>query len=93
MGNSCMTCSQKRKAPSNSSNTINWHSRMTAGEANTQTIDYKRITAKYKFSEQVLGTGNFGKVFLASSVADPDFQVAIKTLQKKRLVNEIDVLK
>ena len=41
----------------------------------------------------MLGAGNFGKVFLATSVADPDFQVAIKTLQKKRLVNELDVLK
>ena len=30
-----------------------------------QTIDYKRITSKYKFTEEVLGAGNFGKVFLA----------------------------
>ena len=46
----------------------------------TATIDYKRITAKNKFTEQVLGAGNFGKVFVASSVADSEFKVAIKTI-------------
>ena len=33
----------------------------------------------------MLGAGNFGKVFLASSAADPDFKVAIKTISKKKL--------
>ena len=43
---------------------------------------FKRISGVMheKFSEKVLGAGNFGKVFMASSVADPDFKVAIKTL-------------
>ena len=76
MGNSCITCSTKSKAIF--TNTI------PAGKpgfsSTTTTIDYKRITAKYKFSEEVLGAGNFGKVFLASSVADSEFKVAIKTL-------------
>ena len=44
------------------------------------TINYKRIQTKYKFTEKILGAGNFGKVFLAESVADPDFKVAIKTI-------------
>ena len=82
MGNSCITCSQKSKASSSSAknNARLSQLKLKAGEGTLQTIDYRRITAKYKFSEQVLGAGNYGKVFLASNVADPDFQVAIKTL-------------
>lgn len=41
----------------------------------------------------MLGAGNFGKVFLAQSTADSEFKVAIKTIQKKRLLDKIEVLK
>ena len=43
-------------------------------------IDYKRIQTRYKFTDQVLGAGSFGKVFLARNLADQKFQVAIKTI-------------
>ena len=34
---------------------------------------------------KVLGTGSFGKVFLASNKQDPDVKVAIKVIQKTGL--------
>jgi len=40
------------------------------------------IQRKYSTHSKVLGAGNFGKVFLANSIADPEFRVAIKTLPK-----------
>lgn len=54
-------------------------------ERETTTIDYRRITNKYKLTQTVLGAGNFGKVFLATSIADQDFKVAIKTISKKKV--------
>lgn len=54
-------------------------------ERETTTIDYRRITNKYKLTQTVLGAGNFGKVFLATSIADLDFKVAIKTISKKKV--------
>ena len=80
MGNktsSCFACNTKQKNQfvNNSKETLPFKSYTAAS-----TIDYKRITAKYKFSDHVLGSGNFGKVFLATSTADPQFKVAIKTL-------------
>ena len=56
-------------------------------------LDYKRITAKYKLSQTVLGAGNFGKVFLASSAADPDFKVAIKTISKKKVQDQLHTIR
>ena len=62
MGAKCIGCTGKPKAsyPTSSLPTqesVNWQ--------DTTTIDYKRIQTKYKFTEEVIGAGNFGKVFLA----------------------------
>ena len=64
----CITCggtkgSRRREAYAQSKTTQTSSNTSFAGEAHT--IDYKRITSKYKFTEEVLGAGNFGKVFLA----------------------------
>ena len=40
-----------------------------------------------------MGSGNFGKVFLAHSIANPDFKVAIKTLPKAKLIDQLDAIK
>ena len=41
----------------------------------------------------MLGAGNFGKVFLASSAADPDFRVAIKTISKKKVQDQLHTIR
>ena len=51
-----------------------------------------QIKKKYKIETNILGSGAFGKVFLASSVADPDFKVAIKVISKKKIGDELDQL-
>lgn len=51
-----------------------------------------QIKKKYKIETNILGSGAFGKVFLASSVADADFKVAIKVISKKKIGDEIDQL-
>jgi len=96
MGNktssNCLTCNTKQKRKNQF--VTNKKQEIPIGSFTAaSTIDYKKINGKYKFSEEVLGQGNFGKVFLASSQTDPNFKVAIKTLQKKRLVSKLDVLK
>jgi serine/threonine protein kinase len=53
----------------------------------------KQIKRKYHIHSKVLGSGGFGKVFLAESVADPNFKVAIKAIGKAKLGNDIDLLK
>lgn len=45
----------------------------------------KQIRRKYNISSKVLGTGSFGKVFLAQGAKDPDFKVAIKAISKKKV--------
>ena len=35
---------------------------------------------RYNVEQKVLGAGSFGKVFLAKSIADSDFVVAIKAI-------------
>ena len=40
-----------------------------------------------------MGAGNFGKVFLAHNLSDPEIKVAIKTINKKRLIGKMDLLK
>jgi len=52
-----------------------------------------QIKKKYKIETKVLGAGAFGKVFMATSVADSNFKVAIKVISKKKLENDIDQLK
>ena len=39
-----------------------------------------------------MGAGAFGKVFLATSVSDEQFKVAIKVISKKKLEGEVDQL-
>lgn len=39
-----------------------------------------------------MGAGAFGKVFLATSVSDDKFKVAIKVISKKKLEGEVDQL-
>lgn len=47
----------------------------------------------YSISPKILGIGNFGKVFLAHSNVNPDFKVAIKTMQKKVLGDSLEKIK
>lgn len=44
--------------------------------------DSMMIKRKYVITNQVLGAGNFGKVFLAYNSANHDLKVAIKSLPK-----------
>jgi len=40
----------------------------------------------------VLGLGSFGKVFLSQNRYNPDFQVAIKVLDKEKLNDKLDLV-
>ena len=52
-----------------------------------------QIKKKYKIETKVLGSGAFGKVFMATSVSDENFKVAIKVISKRKLEDDIDQLK
>jgi serine/threonine protein kinase len=52
-----------------------------------------QIKKKYKIESKILGSGAFGKVFMATSVVDKNFKVAIKVISKKKLDDEVDQLK
>ena len=54
--------------------------------------NYKTITKKYIINPQVLGSGNFGKVFLGTSHSDKNHKCAIKLIDK-RAFEEIDLIK
>ncbi len=41
----------------------------------------------------VLGSGNFGKVFLAYHNVNSEFKVAVKTMNKKKIGDSLDKLK
>ena len=43
------------------------------------------LKRKFDIEPHCLGSGSFGKVFLATAVADKDFQVAIKAIPKKKI--------
>ena len=45
-----------------------------------RTIDFRLITSSYKVTSTVLGSGNFGKVYLAYHNVNSEFKVAVKTL-------------
>ena len=49
----------------------------------------RQIKRKYVIEQNVLGSGAFGKVFLATSVTDSNFKVAIKALTKKKIKTEL----
>lgn len=40
----------------------------------------------------MLGLGSFGKVFLSQNRYNPDFQVAIKVLDKEKLNDKLDLV-
>jgi serine/threonine protein kinase len=70
----------------NSSNTRASNPRIKEKGATAQ------IKKKYHIEADVLGSGAFGKVFLASSVADKDFKVAIKVISKNKIGDDIEQL-
>lgn len=51
-----------------------------------------QIKKKYRIETKILGSGAFGKVFLATSVSDENFKVAIKVISKKKIDDDIDQL-
>lgn len=52
------------------------------------------IAKKYLINPQVLGTGNFGKVFLGTSLKDPNHKCAIKLIDKKKgNAQELELIK
>ena len=50
--------------------------------------DYNFIHKKYKIYPQLLGVGNFGKVFYGESIFNPEFKIAVKAVNKAKLSNE-----
>ena len=54
--------------------------------------DVQDIHRKYKITKKVLGSGQFGKVFLAQMHLNPDVRVAIKTMQKNKVGNSVDYI-
>ena len=58
-----------------------------------RTVDYRMITQVYTITPTVLGSGNFGKVFLAFHHINSDFKVAVKTMQKKKIGDNLAKLK
>ena len=51
----------------------------------SKTEAVKDIKRLYKLSHTMIGSGAFGKVFEAESLADPEVKVAIKVLNKKKM--------
>jgi calcium-dependent protein kinase len=53
------------------------------------------LKRNYKISSdsRILGAGQFGKVFLSESIANPDFKVAIKVINKDKLKENLDAIK
>lgn len=43
-------------------------------------MDYKLITSTYTVTQKVLGSGNYGKVYLGYQVVNPDYRVAVKAI-------------
>lgn len=63
-------------------------------------LDYNLIANSYRIAPDVIGSGYYGKILLASHVCNPELKVAIKTLNKKDMLpgdikqvkNEIQLL-
>ena len=83
---SCLSANKKGQASSIKSNRALAH-QFKPG-------NYQTITKKYIINPQVLGTGNFGKVFLATSKKDKNHKCAIKLIDKKKGSHEeIELIK
>ena len=50
-----------------------------------RTVDFRLITSSYTVTSTVLGSGNFGKVYLAYHNVNSEFKVAVKTMHKKKI--------
>ncbi len=61
--------------------------KMKIQKSNSQTIEFQRLTQKYKFTKEQIGCGQSGTVHLAESVADPNFKVAIKLIPKSKVIS------
>lgn len=66
---------------------------MGAGGGKVKEGATAQIKRKYNIKPKVLGSGSFGKVFLATSVADEDFKVAIKAISKKKIGDDLNQIK
>lgn len=49
---------------------------------NKSVTSLEDIRTIYRFSNRLLGNGNFGSVRLATLIKNPDFRFAVKTIQK-----------
>jgi serine/threonine protein kinase len=64
------------------------------------TQDYRLISHSYTIKPEIIGTGYYGKVLLGHNRYNPEIKVAIKSLEKSKMVggdikqvkNEIQVL-
>lgn len=52
---------------------------------NIKVVNLNQIRCKYNINPTVLGSGTYGKVFLASLKSNPNIKFAIKTLPKSKL--------
>jgi hypothetical protein len=50
------------------------------------------LKRNYKISSEsrILGAGQFGKVFLSESIANPDLKVAIKVINKEKVKDNLE---
>ena len=51
------------------------------------------ISNTYVIQPKILGSGNFGKVFLANNTQNLDFQVAIKAISKRKIGSSLENIK
>ena len=47
-----------------------------------------KLRSQYDINRKVLGSGSFGKVFLAQNKEDPTIQIAIKVMNKRDMSEE-----
>ncbi len=65
----------------------------TFNEKLFRTVDYRLLTPTYTVTPTVLGAGNFGKVVLGHHNINSEFRVAVKTMQKKKIGENLKKLK
>jgi len=80
--------------PKNTSNNNNPRPSVTTfNEKLFKTVDYRLIQSTYTVTPTILGSGNFGKVFLAFHNVNYEFKVAVKTMKKKKIGENLKKLK